>query len=47
MTREVMVAVLMPGALKPCPSTTTNVNKMAESPTNHDPSEMQISFMGV
>ncbi len=47
MAKEVMVAVLMSAARKLSPSTTTNVNKMAESPINQEPSEMQMSFMGV
>ncbi len=45
MTSEVMVALLMSVVLKLSPSTTTNMKRMAESPTNHEASEMQISFI--
>ena len=45
MAKEVTVAVLMSAALKLSPSTTTNMNKMAESPINQEPSEMAINFM--
>lgn len=45
MDKEVMVAVFMSAAARLSPSTTTNINKMAESPINQEPSEMQISFM--
>ena len=45
MAKEVMVALLMFAALKLPPSTTTNMNKMAESPINQEPSEMQMSFI--
>jgi hypothetical protein len=45
MAKEVMVAVFMSAVTRLSPSTTTNINKMAESPINQEPSEMQISFM--
>ena len=45
MAKEVMVALLMSTVFSLSPSTTTNMNKMAESPINQEPSEMQISFM--
>jgi hypothetical protein len=45
MTKEVMVAVFRPAAFKLSPSTTTNMNRMAERPINQEPSEMQMSFM--
>jgi hypothetical protein len=47
MAKEVMVAVFMSAAARLPPSTTTNMNKMADSPINQEPSEMQISFMGL
>ncbi len=46
MTKEVIVALFKSVALRLSPSTTTNMNKMAESPTSHEAKEMQISFMG-
>jgi hypothetical protein len=45
MAKEVIVALLRFAVFKLPPSTTTNMNKMAESPVSQEPSEMQISFM--
>jgi len=45
MASEVTVALLMSVALNLSPSITTNTNKMAESPINQEPREMQISFI--
>jgi len=45
MAKEKMVAVFRSAAARLAPSTTTNMNKMAESPISQEPSEMQISFM--
>jgi hypothetical protein len=47
MANDVMVAVFMSAAARLSPSTTTNINNMAESPINQEPREMQISFMGL
>jgi len=47
MAKEVMVAVFRFAAARLSPSTTTNINKMAESPINQEPREMQISFIGL
>src|SRR6185503_712933 len=47
MTNEVTVAVLRSDAARLSPSTTTNIHKMAESPINQEPREMQISFMSL
>gem|GEM_PF-3601481 len=40
-----MVALLASVVLKLLPSTTVKMNKIAERPINHEPSEMQMSFM--
>jgi hypothetical protein len=45
MASEVIVALLRFARFKLSPSTTTNINMMAESPTNQEPIEMQMSFM--
>jgi len=45
MASEVTVALLMSVGLSLSP-TIANFNKMAESPINQEPREMQISFMG-
>jgi hypothetical protein len=45
MAKEVMVALFRSAAARLSPSTTMNINKMAESPINQEPREMQISFM--
>lgn len=42
-----MVALFRSAAARLSPSTTMNINKMAESPINQEPREMQISFMGL
>jgi len=47
MTKEVIVALLRSVALRLSPSTITNMNKMAESPINQEPSDMQMSFMAI
>jgi len=47
MAKEKMVAVFRSAAARLSPSTTTNMNKMAESPISQEPSEMQISFMRI
>jgi len=47
MAKEKMVAVFRSAAARLSPSTTTNMNKMAESPISQEPSEMEISFMRI
>src|SRR6266545_3210393 len=41
-----MVAPLRSVTLNLWPSTTTKVNRMAERPISHEPSEMESSFIG-
>ena len=45
MISEVMVAPLMSAALKLAPSTKKNVSRIAASPSNHEPREMEMSFI--
>ena len=45
MTNEVMVAPLMSAELRLAPSTTENVKRIAPSPSNHEPMEMEMSFI--
>ena len=47
MTNELMVAPLMSAALRLAPSTTENVNRIAASPINHEPTEREMSFIGL
>jgi hypothetical protein len=45
MINEVIVELLRSEELKVSPSTMMNINKMADSPTNQEPIEIQIIFM--
>jgi hypothetical protein len=42
---EVIVAPFMSAVLRASPSTTRNVNRIAERPSNHEPREIEISFI--